>query len=132
MTSKAPPLRSSGTASRRRTLMSKAVLLTDFGPPGVLKLGDIKIGDPGPSQIRLAIRFAGVGPTDLAIRSGHLRDVFPASEGAVLGFEDSGVVDAVGSAVTDVSTGDEVAVFLPGLGGYAELVGGRYFEDCNE
>ena len=30
--------------------MSKAVLLTGFGPPGVLKLGDIKIGDPGPAQ----------------------------------------------------------------------------------
>lgn len=121
MTSKAPLLRNSGTTFQKENLMSKAVLLTDFGPPGVLKLGDIKVGDPGPTQIRLSIRFAGVGPTDLAIRSGRLRNVFPASEGAVLGFEAAGVVDAVGSAVTDVSTGDEVAVFLPGLGGYAEL-----------
>ena len=107
--------------------MSKAVLLTDFGPPGVLELGDINIADPGPSQIRLAVRFAGVGPTDLAIRSGHLRDVFPASKGAVLGFEAAGVVDAIGSAVTDVSTGDEVAVLLPGLGGYAELLLANYW-----
>ena len=107
--------------------MSKAVLLTDFGPPAVLKLGDIEIGDPGPAQIRLAIRFAGVGPTDLAIRSGRLRDAFPASAGVVLGFEAAGVVDAVGSAVTDVSPGDEVAVFLPGLGGYAELVLADYW-----
>ena len=107
--------------------MSKAVLLTDFGPPAVLKLGDIEIGDPGPAQIRLAVRFAGVGPTDLAIRSGRLRDAFPASAGVVLGFEAAGVVDAVGSAVTDVSPGDEVAVFLPGLGGYAELVLADYW-----
>jgi len=107
--------------------MSKAVLLTDFGPPEVLKLGDVEIGDPGPTQIRLATRFAGVGPTDLAIRSGRLRNVFPAAEGAVLGFEAAGVVDAVGSAVTDVSTGDEVAVFLPGIGGYAELALADYW-----
>ena len=107
--------------------MSKAVLLTDFGPPAVLKLGDIDIGDPGPAQIRLAVRFAGVGPTDLEIRSGRLRDAFPASPGAVLGFEAAGVVDAVGSAVTDVSPGDEVAAFLPGLGGYAELVLADYW-----
>jgi NADPH:quinone reductase-like Zn-dependent oxidoreductase len=107
--------------------MSKAVLLTDFGPPAVLKLGDIQIGDPGPAQVRLAVRFAGVGPTDLAIRSGRLRDAFPAAPGAVLGFEAAGVVDAVGSAVTDVSPGDEVAAFLPGLGGYAELVLADYW-----
>jgi NADPH:quinone reductase-like Zn-dependent oxidoreductase len=107
--------------------MSKAVLLTDFGPPAVLKLGDIKIGDPGPTQIRLAVRFAGVGPTDLAIRSGRLRDAFPASPGAVLGFEAAGMVDAVGSSITDVSPGDEVAAFLPGLGGYAELVLADYW-----
>jgi NADPH:quinone reductase-like Zn-dependent oxidoreductase len=113
--------------ARRENLLSKAVLLTDFGPPEVLKLGDITIGDPSPSQIRVAVRFAGVGPTDLAIRSGHLRNVFPASAGAVLGFEAAGVVDAAGSAVTDVSTGDEVAVFLPGLGGYAEVVLADYW-----
>ncbi len=35
--------------------------------------------------------------------------------------------DAVGSAVTDVSAGDEVAVFLPRLGGYAELVLADYW-----
>jgi hypothetical protein len=42
-----------GTTFQKENLMSKAVLLTDFGPPGVLKLGDIKIGDPSPTQIRL-------------------------------------------------------------------------------
>ena len=45
----------------------------------------------------------------------------------MLGFEAAGVVDAAGSAVTDVSTGDEVAVFLPRLGGYAELVLADYW-----
>jgi NADPH:quinone reductase-like Zn-dependent oxidoreductase len=102
--------------------MSKAVLLTGYGAPEVLQLGDTVVPSPAPRQIRVAVRFAGVGPTDLAIRSGRLRGVFPAFPGSVLGFEAAGVVDAVGTDVSDVSPGDDVAVFLPGLGGYAEHV----------
>ncbi len=102
--------------------MSRAVLLTGFGGPEVLALGDVAVPGPAPAQIRIAVHFAGVGPTDLAIRSGRLRGVFPAFPGSVLGFEAAGVVDAVGADVSDVSPGDDVAVFLPGLGGYAEHV----------
>jgi NADPH:quinone reductase-like Zn-dependent oxidoreductase len=99
-----------------------AVVLTGFGPPEVLRPGEVTVGDPGPTQIRVAVRLAGVGPTDLAIRSGHLRGVFPAGPVSALGFEAAGTVEAVGSAVTDVVPGDDVTVFLPGLGGYAGLV----------
>jgi NADPH:quinone reductase-like Zn-dependent oxidoreductase len=61
-----------------------------------------------------------VGPTDLKIRRGDLDGVFPLPEPAVLGFETAGVVDAVGSEVTGVAVGDEVAAWLPSLGGYGE------------
>ncbi|MHA3700815.1 NADP-dependent oxidoreductase [Jatrophihabitans sp. YIM 134969] len=101
--------------------MTHAVVLTDFGRPDVLRLTEVPVPEPGPSQIRVAARFSGVGPTDLAIRSGALK-AFPTPPGTVLGFETAGIVDAVGSAVTDVAPGDAVAAFLPGLGGYAELV----------
>ena len=101
--------------------MSRAVVLSDFGPPEVLRPAEITIPQPGPLQIRVAARFSGVGPTDLAIRSGALK-AFPTPPGTVLGFETAGVVESVGRDVTDVSVGDEVAAFLPGLGGYAELV----------
>jgi NADPH:quinone reductase-like Zn-dependent oxidoreductase len=102
--------------------MARAVIATGYGPPTVLQPGHVEIGDPGPAQIRIAVRFAGVGPTDLAIRAGHLRAVYPLQRGTVLGFEAAGTVQAVGADVVDVSPGDEVAVFLnPTLGGYAEL-----------
>lgn len=101
--------------------MSRAVVLSDFGPPEVLRPAEVTIPEPGPLQIRIAARFSGVGPTDLAIRSGALK-AFPAHPGTVLGFETAGVVEAVGRDVTDVSAGDDVAAFLPGLGGYADLV----------
>jgi NADPH:quinone reductase-like Zn-dependent oxidoreductase len=45
----------------------------------------------------------------------------------VLGFEASGMVEAAGADVDDVQPGDPVAVFLPGLGGYAEQVLAAYW-----
>ena len=63
---------------------------------------------------------AGVGPTDLKIRRGDLRQVFPLPELAVLGFEAAGTVDATGPGVTGVTVGDQVAALLPALGGYGE------------
>jgi NADPH:quinone reductase-like Zn-dependent oxidoreductase len=73
-----------------------------------------------------------VGPTDLAIRSGRLKGAFGARPGSVLGFEASGVINAVGSSVDDVRPGDRVAVFLPELGGYAGQVLARYWAGVPE
>jgi NADPH:quinone reductase-like Zn-dependent oxidoreductase len=76
--------------------------------------------EPGPGQIRIRVRAAGVSPTDLKIRRGDLAQVFPLPPSAVLGFEAAGTVDALGPAVTGVRAGDEVAAMLPALGGYGE------------
>jgi len=97
-------------------------VMSGYGDPDVLRLSAVDVPEPGPGQIRVAVRFAGVGPTDLAIRAGHLRHVFKLAAPAILGFEAAGVVDAIGAGVRDVTPGDEVAVSLPGLGGYAEYV----------
>ena len=102
--------------------MTRAILLGGYGGPDVLRLGETEVGEPGAGQIRVTVLFAGVGPTDLAIRAGHLDAVFPVPPGTVLGFEAAGVVDRVGPGVADVTAGDEVAVFLPHLGGYADAV----------
>jgi NADPH:quinone reductase-like Zn-dependent oxidoreductase len=72
-------------------------------------------------QVRIKVRVSGVGPTDLKIRRGDLEGVFPLPEPAVLGFETAGVVDAIGRGVTGVAVGDEVAAWLPSLGGYGEF-----------
>jgi NADPH:quinone reductase-like Zn-dependent oxidoreductase len=107
--------------------MTKAVVLSDYGAPEVLVAGEVEVAPPGSGQIRVSVEFAGVGPTDLAIRSGQLKGAFGAGPGSVLGFEAAGVVDAVGPAVSDVRPGDRVAVFLPELGGYAGQVLARYW-----
>ncbi|MET0423007.1 MAG: NADP-dependent oxidoreductase [Actinoplanes sp.] len=102
--------------------MTYANVLTGHGPPEVLQWAEAEpaVAEPGPGQIRIRVRAAGISPTDLAIRSGVLK-AFPLPPRAVLGFEAAGVVDALGPGVTGVRPGDEVAAFLPGLGGYGEL-----------
>jgi NADPH:quinone reductase-like Zn-dependent oxidoreductase len=93
--------------------------MTGYGPPEVLKWARVPMPEPGEGQIRFKVRAAGVSPTDLALRAGHLKDI-PLPPDAVLGFEAAGTVDAAGPGVTGISAGDAVTVLLSGLGGYAE------------
>jgi NADPH:quinone reductase-like Zn-dependent oxidoreductase len=100
--------------------MPYAAVLTGYGPPETLMWSEVAMPEPGPGQIRIRVRAAGIGPTDLKIRRGDLRQVFPLPTPAVLGFEAAGTVDAVGPGVTGVTVGDEVASQLPALGGYGQ------------
>src|SRR4051794_36652308 len=102
--------------------MPSACLVTGYGPPDVLEWEDVPMPEPSATEIRIKVRVSGVGPTDLKIRRGDVRAVFPLPDPAVLGFETAGTVDAVGSEVSDVAVGDEVAALLPSLGGYGEYV----------
>ena len=100
--------------------MPSACVVTGYGPPDVLEWEDVPMPEPSAKEIRIKVRVSGVGPTDLKIRRGDVQAVFPLPEPAVLGFETAGTVDAVGSEVSDVAVGDEVAALLPSLGGYGE------------
>ena len=100
--------------------MPRASVLTQYGPPDVLSWQDVPVPEPSGGQIRIKVRVSGVGPTDLKIRRGDLDGAFPLPEPAVLGFETAGVVDAIGSEVSGVAVGDEVAAWLPSLGWYGE------------
>jgi len=100
--------------------MPNAVVMTGYGPPEVLKWVQVPLPGPGEGQIRIKVKAAGISPTDLALRAGHLQEAIPLSPGAVLGFEAAGTVDAVGPGVTGTSVGDAVTALLFSLGGYAE------------
>jgi len=99
--------------------MPNAVVMTEYGPPEVLKWAAVPLPEPGAGQIRIKVKAAGVSPTDLALRAGYLKAI-PLPPDAVLGFEAAGTVDAVGPGVTGTSAGDDVTALLFGLGGYAE------------
>jgi NADPH:quinone reductase-like Zn-dependent oxidoreductase len=100
--------------------MPNAVVMTGYGPPEVLEWARVPLAEPGEGQIRIKVKAAGVGPTDLALRAGYLKADIPLPPDAVLGFEAAGTVDAVGPGVTGTSAGDDVTALLFGLGGYAE------------
>jgi NADPH:quinone reductase-like Zn-dependent oxidoreductase len=83
-------------------------------------VGRVPLAEPGEGQIRIKVKAAGIGPTDLALWAGYLKEAIPLPRNAVLGFEAAGTVDAVGPGVTGTSTGDGVTALLFSLGGYAE------------
>src|SRR5262245_3271019 len=95
--------------------VSRAMVLRAYGAPDVLVPADVEPPEPAAGQIRIRVKAAGVGPTDLDIRRGNLQRAFPLTLPAVLGFEAAGVVDVVGPGVTGVRPGDEVVALLPQL-----------------
>src|SRR6478752_6260539 len=71
----------------------KAVTFTEYGGPEVLHVADVDAPRPGPGQVRIAVRAAGVNPIDWKARSGVMREVMPLQFPVVDGREAAGVVD---------------------------------------
>jgi NADPH:quinone reductase-like Zn-dependent oxidoreductase len=97
----------------------RAVVLSSFGGPEELRLGDVDRPEPGRGQVRVRVRAVGVNPFDAKVRSGAMEAVFSTRLPTILGSEVAGVVDAVGPDVTGTSVGDEVFGWAD-TGAYAE------------
>ncbi|MEU3187958.1 NADP-dependent oxidoreductase [Streptomyces sp. NPDC006923] len=100
--------------------MPKAYVFTRHGGPETESLVDRPPPVPGPGQLLVAVRAAGVNPVDWKLREGYRRPgSAPAELPAVFGSEAAGVIEAVGPDVEGFAVGD--AVFGSTLtGGYAE------------
>ena len=96
----------------------KAVRYATYGGPEVLELVDVEPPHPGPGQIRIAVRAAGVNGIDWKIRAGYMREQMPIPLPAGTGVDAAGVVDEVGEGVEGTAVGD--AVFGSGTATYAE------------
>ncbi|MBQ1107286.1 NADP-dependent oxidoreductase [Streptomyces sp. 404i] len=86
----------------------EAIVYEEFGGPGVLHLERLDPPRPGPGQVRVAVRAAGVNPLDHKIRNGWMEDAFPTRLPATPGAEFAGVVLEAGEGVTEFAPGDEV------------------------
>jgi len=95
----------------------KAVRFSRFGGPEVLEIVDLPDPHPGPGQVRIAVRAAGVNPSDWKKRQGLMDEELPQT----LGYEAAGVVDEVGEGVADVAVGDRVFGFSEAGAAQAEL-----------
>jgi len=101
----------------------KAIRVHKFGGPEVLQLDQVPDPAPGPGQVLVRIRAAGVNPVDTYIRSGSYALMPPLPY--IPGTDAAGVIEAAGEGVTRVKKGDRVYVVRtvgpPLTGGYAEL-----------
>jgi NADPH:quinone reductase-like Zn-dependent oxidoreductase len=82
------------------------------GPVDVLRLEDAEVPQPGPGQVRVAVRACGLTPADWALCGGLFGGDLPRG----IGLEVAGTVDALGDGVTGVQAGDEVFGPVPFTG----------------
>jgi NADPH:quinone reductase-like Zn-dependent oxidoreductase len=95
----------------------KAARFSRFGGPEVLEVVEMPDPHAGPGQVRIAVRAAGVNPSDGKKRRGLMDDTLPAT----MGHEAAGMVDELGTGVTDVALGDHVFGFTADEAAQAEL-----------
>lgn len=85
----------------------RALQFDRFGSPDVIVLRDVPQPEPGPGQLRIAVRACGLTPADWHLVDGLLADHLPPLPRG-LGLEVAGTVDALGEGVTGVQIGDRV------------------------
>lgn len=83
---------------------ARAVVALKKGAP--VEVLPILVPDPGPGEVLVTVQACGVCHTDLHYRDGAVGDAFP----YLLGHEAAGVIEAVGTGVTDLAPGDYVVL----------------------
>ena len=100
----------------------RAMLVSEFGGPDQLRLGQAADPVAGPGQARIVVHAAGVNPVDAGNRADGSWAGLRVP--CILGYDVAGVVDSVGEGVSGLAPGDRVMAmthFPDGAGGYAEL-----------
>ena len=96
--------------------MTHAIRFHKAGGPEVLAWEEVRVGKPGPGEARVRHTAIGLNFVDTYMRSG----LYPTPLPSGLGSEAAGVVEEVGSGVSDVKPGDRVAYGNSPLGAYSE------------
>lgn len=97
----------------------KAIRVSEYGGPAVLRLEEVPTPQPGPNQVLVRNHAVGVNPVDTYLRANvdNRGPKLPYTPGS----DSAGVVEAVGPGVTRVKVGDRVYVGGTLSGAYAEL-----------
>jgi len=102
----------------------KAVRIHGYGGPEVLRYEDAPKPQVGPGEVLIRVHAAGVNPVDWKVRTGYAKDRLKYTMPFIPGWDVSGVVEATGSGVARLKTGDEV-YSRPDIardGAYAEYI----------
>ncbi|MGV8934480.1 MAG: NADP-dependent oxidoreductase [Gallionellaceae bacterium] len=108
----------------------KAVRIHEYGNAGVLKFEEAPLPIIGATDVLVRVVAASVNPVDWKIRAGYLKEMIPYAMPLTLGWDVSGIVEAIGANVRRFKVGD--AVFsrpdIKRNGTYAEFVAIRESE----
>src|ERR1700756_2572969 len=88
--------------------LMKAVRFDDYGGIDVLKVVDVPTPVPGPGQVLIQVKAAGINPGEAKIRDGLLHARWPATFPSGQGSDLAGIVAETGAGVSRVSVGDEI------------------------
>jgi len=104
----------------------RVIALENFGGVEVLKKMDLPDPHPGPREVRIRVKAAGVNPVDAKIRKGYLQSRIPHQLPLIPGWDAAGVIDEVGAGVKSLSMGDDVFAYcrkpVVQFGTYADYV----------
>lgn len=114
------------TLNRHLLFQMKAVRIHSFGSADVLQLENVPKPQPRPGEMLIKVQAASVNPVDYKMRTGEFKPIGMRMP-LTLGRDISGVVEQIGSDVSEVYPGDEVYALLDrDHGGYAEFVVTRW------
>lgn len=104
----------------------RAMAITEFGGGGTLQLMDLPEPRPGPGEILIRVKAAGVNPVDWKIREGMLKGRLPHEFPLIPGWDAAGIVSKNGVGADLFAEGDEVYAYcrkpIVRGGTYAEYV----------
>lgn len=87
--------------------MATQKALFQLDPTGTLAVREYPVPAPGPGEILVEIRAAGLNPVDWKMEEFKFVKEYP----AVIGIDAAGVVKVVGEGVTSLAVGDQVYVY---------------------
>src|ERR1700749_689832 len=100
----------------------RAVRFDDYGDIDVLEVRDVARPEPEPGQVLVAVRAAGINPSEGKIRAGLVREIFPATFPSGEGSDLRGVGEEVGAGGRAVAVGAERIGYPDNPASHAEHV----------
>ncbi len=102
--------------------MPRAVRFDKYGGIEVLRVVEVDRPVPGPGQVLVRVKAAGINPGEASIRKGVFAERWPSTFPSGQGSDLAGAVEEVGPGVVNVAVGDEVIGFTNDRASQAELV----------
>jgi NADPH:quinone reductase-like Zn-dependent oxidoreductase len=100
--------------------MPKAVRFDEYGGAGVLKVAEVPRPEPGPGEVLVRVKAAGINPGEAKIREGLMHARWPATFPSGQGSDLAGIVARTGPGVPGFAAGDEVIGYTDNRASQAE------------